>query len=574
MEDYYTYFNAQLTERITFAILLNYLCQLPIEDSIYYFPGAKMNHLKFKSKLALQKILPIYILIMGALLRLVYLGTVPGGLHQDEAFVALNAFDLFHELRDSAGFRLPVYMSSWGDGQSAMYTWLLTPLLIFTKGHITSLVCRIPQAVVGIMTLVAVYLLMKRMFNQTLGTISLFLLAICPWHIMMCRWALDANMAPGFLMFSLYFFIRGLDEQKYLLAAGLFYGLSLYCYAVIWPIVPILLILQMIYGLYHKKLRINRWSILASCILFLLAMPLILFVLVNNDILPEITLPFMTIPKTIAYRGTELASNFSALGQNLRMVLLLLWRQNTSTPYDFLLPWGLFYDIGRIFIVIGFLFLMKELIKKFFHKEFSYEYFIFVSLVGGGITSLLVTAKLHQVNNLFIPLVLCEGYGVYSVLKLISKWKKSAATVAASCVIAVYLVCLVLFQRDYYTDYKQLVDAYFGKGVKDCVEYALQQCEETGVSTISAEKATQWPRLLLYTETLPSEYLSSVEYDIAPPTPARFTKNGILINTRINYETINTDSIYIIYFPEKELFEENFDLTPFCDWYVAVPKSQ
>lgn len=50
---------------------------------------------------------PVLILLLGALLRLLYLSRVPGGLHQDEAFVLLNSYDLLHEGRDSAGYASP-----------------------------------------------------------------------------------------------------------------------------------------------------------------------------------------------------------------------------------------------------------------------------------------------------------------------------------------------------------------------------------------------------------------------------------------------------------------------------------
>jgi len=515
---------------------------------------------------------PLLLMLLGAALRLAYLGTVPGGMHQDESFVALNAFGMFHEGRDSAGLKFPVYMSSWGDGQSAMYIWLLTPLLALTGGKVDAFLCRIPQAFIGILTLWAVYCLMKYMFNRKVGLIGLFLLAICPWHVMMCRWGLDANMAPGFLIFALYFFVKGLDREKYLLLSALFYGLSLYCYAVIWPIVPIVLLLQCIYGLYHKKLRINRISLLSVLLLFVLALPLILFVLINSDYLPEISLPFMTIPRTSGYRGSELATSLSSLIQNLRTALSLLYHQNTGSPYDILRPWGLFYDIGRIFIIIGAIRLLWNCGKKLFQKEFTYEYFLLTSLIGGGITCLLVSANLHQINNLFIPLVLCEAYGFYGVLHYIHSKKKELAYLFGTVLTAIYLLCLVLFQRDYYTDYKDLVNAYFAIGVEECVDYALEQCKATELSAISVEKGAQWPRLLLFTETLPSEYLSEVEYDVAP-APGAFTSHGIRIYTRINYDTINQETIYIIYYTDKERFEPDFNLTPFYDWYVAVPKS-
>ena len=60
--------------------------------------------------------------------------------------------------------------------------------------------------------------------------------------------------------------------------------------------------------------------------------------------------------------------------------------------------------------------------------------------------------------------------------------------------------------------------------------------------------------------------------DVAPAPAAFTTADGIRVNTRINYDTISTDSIYIIYYTEADLFKDRFTLTPFYDWYVAVPK--
>lgn len=50
---------------------------------------------------------PVLILLLGALLRLLYLSRVPGGLHQDEAFVLLNSYDLLHEGRDPQAMHSP-----------------------------------------------------------------------------------------------------------------------------------------------------------------------------------------------------------------------------------------------------------------------------------------------------------------------------------------------------------------------------------------------------------------------------------------------------------------------------------
>ena len=521
----------------------------------------------------LTRYLPFLLLLLGGALRLWALGNVPGGMHQDESLSAWNAFALFHEGMDSAGNHFPVYIAGWGDGQSVMAAWLQLPLLALSGGHFNPVLSRLPQAVVSIFTLWTVYCLIKRLFGSSAGLWSLFLLAVCPWHIMMSRWGLDANFAPGFLIFGLYFFVRGVEEEKFLPLSGLFYGLSLYCYAVIWPIVPFILVLQIVYCLYYKKMRVNRWSLLSAMILFLMALPLLLFVLVNNEIIPEIAFPFITIPKMSGYRGSEVALTLPEMWTNLRTALSLLWHQNTGSPYDILLPWGLFYDIGRIFIVIGVISLVIRLFLSFRRKQFSREYFLFAQLAGGALTCLLVTAVLHQINSLYIPLALSEAYGVWTVTEILHKRKALWGYLVAYGLTACYLICLVLFQRDYYTDYRRLVSAYFAEGLEECVDFAWEQCLEKDISVITAEKGAQWPRLLLYTETLPSEYLASVVYDVAP-APASFETKGIHINTRINYDNINQESIYILYYTDVPVFENAFELTQFHDWYVAVPLPQ
>lgn len=547
----------------------------------------------------LPKMLPVFILLLGAFLRLFLLGSVPGGMHQDESFVAWNAFSLFHDGMDSAGKIFPVYLSDWGDGHSALYSWLLLPLLALNNGDTNPFLSRLPQAAVAILTIWTVYCMLKRMFGWKAALWGEFLLAVCPWHIMMSRWGLDANLAPGFLILGMYFFVRGLENRRFLPLAALTYGLSLYCYAVIWPVVPVILFLQILYGFWHQKLSLNRWSISSAAILFVLALPLLLFVLVNSGLIPEIRLPFMTIPAMSGYRGGELAWSLTGMWSNLKRTGSLLLHQNIGAPYDILLPYGLFYNIGRGFIVIGFFCLVWNLVKKLRKREFCWEYFIFAQLVGAGVNVLLVTAVLHQVNSLFIPLVLCEAYGVWSLVSFAARHldkfslkhihiKFSRA--AAAGMAGIYLICLLFFQRSYYTDYKELVSDYFGQGVEEAVDFAMEQSEKSTLQAVSAqgrvkagasrkrilrdivvEKGAQWPRVLLFSETEAPEYLENVEY-ASRPAPAKFSKDGITFHIGVDQKNIRKDRIYIIYYNAVQSFRKNFNLTRFYDWYVAVPK--
>ncbi len=525
-------------------------------------------------KIKLKEYMPfILILVLGAVLRLAYLGTVPHGMHQDESMAAWDAYALYHEGIDSGGHPFPVYFWNWGDGHSPLYVWLIVPFVALNGGHVNSFISRLPQAIVAILTLIAVYDLMKRLFNKKLGLIAMSLLAICPWHVMMARWGLEVDIAPGFLIFGLYFFVRGLDNKRFLPLSALCYGLVLYCYAVMWPVVPAILLIQGVYCFYHKRLTINRYTVVSVIILFLLALPYILFILINYDIIPEIELPFISISKMPYFRGGQIGHSFSALWSNLKTTLRLLIFQDTGAPQDILLPWGLFYDIGRVFIVIGVVCVLVNTVKAFVKKEFSNVFFLFSSLCGGLVNALIVQASLHQVDALFIPLVLAEGYGIYEVLNFIKKKNVVVCRVFAGVVTAIYIVCLVLFQKDYYTTYQETADAYLAAGVEECLEDALAACKEKGIANITVEQAAQWTRLLLFTEILPSDYLSTVEYDEDMyPAPWSFVYDGIRIQTRIVYDEISTDSIYIIYFTDEEKFKDDFDLTRYYDWYVCIPK--
>jgi hypothetical protein len=530
-------------------------------------------------RLLTEEVLPVAVLLLGAVLRLVLLGKAPAGMHQDEAFSAWTAYSLWSDGIDSAGNFLPVYLAGWGDGQSALYSWLMIPLYAISGGKFSPFLSRFPQAFIAILSIAAVYVMLKKMFGKSLALWGEFLLAICPWHITMSRWGLEANLAPAFLIFGLCFFVLGIDNNRYLILSALAYGLSLYCYATIWPIVPIILLMQIVYCAIYRKITLNRYSIISALLLLIMAAPLMAFVIINTFNLSAIELPFMTIPIMSGFRGGEVALSLSQMWDNLKRVGHLLIFQNVGTPYDILLPYGLFYDIGRLFIVIGIICLIVNMIRHILRREFCHEFLIFAQLFGAGINCLLITANLQQVNSLYIPLVICEAYGVYSVIKLLGRLGSGVSKTASVLTVCVYMLYLVFFQKAYYTDYMELVNAYFAQGVRECVEYAMDASasiagSETGISapSIVVERGAQWPRLLLFSHITAPEYLANVTYKENMVEPASFKIGDTTFINGIDYDNIDASAIYIIYYPDVADFQDSYDIIGFYDWYVAVPK--
>jgi len=517
----------------------------------------------------------IVIIAIALFTRLYRIGSVPDGLQQDEAFSVWNALNILQHGMDSSGHVFPVYLATWGDGQSALYSWLIMPLLLLTGGEYSGYwLGRIPQALMGVLTVYVVYLLLKEIESEFLGLIGAFLLATCPWHIQMCRWGLDANIAPAFLVFGVYFFVKGIDNHKYYVLAALMYGLSLYGYAVVWLYVPVVVFLQIIFVCIYKRPKIDRYIIFSVGILFVMALPLMLFLLINNGIISEIALPFMSIPKMTGYRGGELSESLETCVERLLRVRYLLWNQDQGLPYDILLPYGLFYDIGRFFIIIGFLLFVVAMVREACKRQVTRKWVVFIQLVGAGIVCCLVSTNVHQTNCLYIPLVIFEAYGVWYTLRFFKERLRRAWVTCAMTVVLliIYVQQLVCYQVDYHTSFVSTLNAYFAQGTQDAIEYALDECAKKSVVNLGIERGFQWSRMLLYGEISAPEYLSSVVYKENNVEPLTMRKGNVTIENGIDYDNLSQEKIYIFYVDHYGYFAEKYDIVSFSDWYVALPR--
>lgn len=469
------------------------------------------------------RILFAIFMLMGILVRIWQFGIVPGDIHQDEAFAGYEAYSLLHYGMDSAGYRFPVYLTVWGSGQSALNAYLMIPFIALFGPEIWAI--RLPQVIVACLTLWVTYLTVRRLTNETAALCALFLLAISPWHIAMSRWGLDANFAPGFLMFGFYFFLRGLDNSRYLLLSGLMYGLSLYCYATIWPIVPLIIVLEFGYGLIAKKIRIDRWLLLSACILALLALPLMLFLLINMGLMEEIRLPFLSVPKLVQMRASEIS--LEGIPGKLTRLWHIIKVQSDGIPANGTEEHGIYHMGTLSFFMLGLFYCVKTTLEHWFRKEFAIEFVLLVQAGAGFVQGALIYTNIHRSNMLFIPMIMIAAIGMYYLCSLINL--RYLALLAAF-----YLVLFISFTHYYFTDYKDLMDYYFCRGLKDAVAeatsyegpiyYSMGQ-EHSRILFLSREPVTEFIETVEY-YNYPSPYLVAksfgrfcTEFDAAAPDP-------------------------------------------------------
>ncbi len=400
--------------------------------------------------------------------RFILLGKVPDGLNQDEAYAAYEAYSLLHFGRDSWGYAFPVYLTTWGSGMSIMNAYLMIPFMAIFGPSIFAV--RLPQAILGIITVFAFYKLFRLLYpvDKTVSLIALFILAINPWHILMSRWALDCNMASAFFLFAFYFFVKGVKESKYYMFSAFFYGLALYCYALAWIFVPCFVLLQGIYLIVTKRFKWSKHIFFSVLIVALMAVPLILFVLVNSGRIGEVVTPFFSIPRMPVYRASEI--NLDGKKAKLFFFIKCLVLQNDGLEWNYAGGFGLYYIWGLPLALIGFISLIIRTVKGLRKREYHAEAMILIPVFTCIAFSCVIESNFSKMTLIHIPMISMIVIGIQSILTLLRKETFRRICLYAFCVIGALSV--ILFERFYFSDYPEIIADNFKTGFKECLEYA------------------------------------------------------------------------------------------------------
>ena len=154
------------------------------------------------------------VLLLAAVLRLLFLGSVPPGLSQDEV---LNA-DVVNFIRQGAH----TFFFREGYGHEPLYHYWSVPFQVLLGDNLLSI--RLPAAVLGILLVALTMRWTKRVFDPVVAIATGLFLAISWWPIIFSRIGIRPIMEPVLLLLFAWFWPR----KPWL--AGLFLGLSLYTY--------------------------------------------------------------------------------------------------------------------------------------------------------------------------------------------------------------------------------------------------------------------------------------------------------------------------------------------------------
>ena len=216
-------------------------------------------------KLYTVRALPLVVLLVAIFLRLHSLDTIPRGLTPDEAWNGLDA------LRILDGER-PIFLTD-NYGREALFIYLQA-ISVGLLGQ-TSLALRAVSAIIGILTVVATYFLVRRMFTARVALLASGWLSISLWHVIFSRTGLRSVSLPLFLALGFYCIWRGLEDSRaqadarhsshlptlinprpsiWFALGGVVIGLSLYTYSVARFAPFVILALAVYLALVHRPL--------------------------------------------------------------------------------------------------------------------------------------------------------------------------------------------------------------------------------------------------------------------------------------------------------------------------------
>ena len=190
------------------------------------------------------------ILTLALFLRLYKLDTLPPALFGDEVDVGYQAYSLLKTGRDLSGEFMPLYIQSLSEHRTSLYLYSAVPFIgIF---GLNEWGVRLPAVFWGLVSIIGIFLLVRKLINLQTALIVTFIFSVSPWHLQYSRASFEVTMLISFIIFGIYFFLLGLSKNRYLFLSSLLLLSTFYIYSTAVVFIPLLSLL--ILGIYHSEI--------------------------------------------------------------------------------------------------------------------------------------------------------------------------------------------------------------------------------------------------------------------------------------------------------------------------------
>ena len=391
-------------------------------------------------------------------IRIIAFGNIPGGFNQDGALAAVDALSLAAYGTDHFGTYLPAHLEAWSYGQmSSLLSYLMVPFIKLWGFH--SVTARMPLLLASIAGSVAVYVIAKELFGEKCAAITLWFLAVNPWHFMQSRWALDCNLFPHMFIIGLMFLIKGLKNVKWIYLSMVFFALCMYSYGVAFYMVPVFLLITAIYLFKQKMVEVKALGISVG-VYFGLAWPIYGTMLINFMGWETVSLPFVTMQ---SFPGTSRVSDMLPFSENIGQQFVSNVKSffNVAILQKPDLPWNALDKFGTMYLfsmplILGGLVLTGYRVFKAEKGTLKIGnmllliYWISSLFVGIFINGV----NINRINIIFYSHIIFAGVAIAFIVEKIK--------LLLAAFVLVYGVACSMFLSDYFGEYsEQIADIFF-----------------------------------------------------------------------------------------------------------------
>lgn len=516
-------------------------------------------------KIILKHKFIILILLLAFILRFYQLGAYPP-LNADEASIGYDAYSLIETGKDQHGNAWPVHFQSFNDYKPGAYVYMVLPFVYLFGLNEWSV--RLPGALFGVLTVWVIYLLARELSekleirNSKFEVIASLLLAISPWHIHFSRGGWEVNVATFFIVLGIYFFMKGMKENKYFVFSILSFAISLYTYHAPRVLVPLMGIgMLAVYGkeLFSKE---NRRAVLGSVLFAAILLTPLTYNLFSQEVSARasgvsILADRGYIDRINEKRGVEEdpGSIMSRLLYNKPKEIALEFGRNYLEHF-----WGEFLflsgddiqrnkvpDFGQLYLwqfpilTIGVWGALKR------PKKWA---IVLIWLVVAPVPAALTFQSPHalRAQNMVIPLSILTAYGLWLVITFI---KKKINKRLLRCALYVLISGIIIW------DFSRYIHEYYVHMAKT-YPYSSQYGVKELVSYLASEDMDS--RKVIVTTRYDQPYILFLFYSKYPP--AKFQNNHILTGRdKYGFSTVPEYDKYIFknidYTSDRLVYDKN-----------------
>ncbi len=459
----------------------------------------------FPTWLGQERLLLLAILAVGCAVRVVARQSVPNGFNNDEASLGYDAYSILKFGVDRHGIAYPAFLIGWGSGMNALSAYLAMPFIAWFGLSEASV--RAVNLLGGLASLVVFHALVRKSCDRKTALWAVLLLALCPWHVMMSRWALECNLLPSMFLLAFWLLLEGTRRPRFLIVAGAVFGLCLYAYGTAYFAVPAFLLMAACYLLWTRRVRLAALG-LAVAAFAAVATPIAAVIWANGDHghsvqsfrLAGIGIPVM--PTVARYKTVSSLFGRHVLARcwdNLNTLWSVVAKQDDGLIWNAFANHGILYPFGMAFALVG---LLAVISRPRRWRTFEPRVLFLLWLASAILLAMVQEVNINRINLLWPPLVFFAAVGLRAVAK---------TRLVAGLLVVVHVALFAAFSYDYFGDYRDRTAGAFYPGYGPAIRAASHAV--SGNICATNNPCFSYAFVLFYDRTDPREFARTVVYE-------------------------------------------------------------